>query len=237
MISGPFAPYARIRDGDHEIYIYRRIPRAAWWIAAYAAVLELCRHGRPLAFLAGVALASALSAASSTVTLSPIVDGAAVRAAHARPLAGEGLPATTADEARAYSEPARANYSHADDPTPAASETASAPQPSPREDPPAHVVLGDEQPDVEAILRAAASEFGVDADELVAIAWCESRFDPLAVGAAGEVGVLQFKVRTFVANAKLLGYGLEDLLDVRAQARTAAAKIAREGTWAWTCAR
>lgn len=45
---------------------------------------------------------------------------------------------------------------------------------------------------VEALIVATAHAYGVPARPLVALAKCESRLDPLAVGKAGERGVYQW---------------------------------------------
>lgn len=91
--------------------------------------------------------------------------------------------------------------------------------------------------EIERIIRAAALEFGVDAEALVRVALCESQLDLLAIGPVGELGVLQFQPRTFRANARRLGYTLADILDVRAQARVAAEMFSRGQSWQWSCAR
>lgn len=90
---------------------------------------------------------------------------------------------------------------------------------------------------IEQAIRAAALEFGVDQDALLRVAACESHLDPLAIGAADELGILQFRPKTFRANARTLGYTLADILDVRAQARVAAEMWSRGQQWQWTCAR
>ena len=91
--------------------------------------------------------------------------------------------------------------------------------------------------EIERIIRAAALEFGVDAEDLVRVALCESQLDLLAIGPVGELGVLQFQPRTFRANARRLGYTVADILDVRAQARVTAEMWSRGQQWQWTCAK
>ncbi len=41
------------------------------------------------------------------------------------------------------------------------------------------------------ILRHVAEEYGVDADLLHAVIWRESRFNPMAIGRRGEIGLMQ----------------------------------------------
>ena len=102
-----------------------------------------------------------------------------------------------------------------------------------REDPSAPIVLLD----VEAIIRAAAAEFGVDPDELVALAMCESTLRIDAVGHAQEIGLFQWRPRTWESNAPRLGYTILDLTDPVAQARLTALVLREDGGWRWTCAR
>lgn len=226
-----------------------RVMAVAFLVVFYRAIVV----GLALGLLIGSLIVSALSSASSTVSpLTSAVDGALVRAAHSPSDRMRRSAPLSADELGASTEPARTT-SHADD-TLAASEVAPAPQPNVltthglRDDPPAPVVLGSsfstkievakqEPLDIEATIRSAAAEFGVDADELVRVAFCESSFRPLAVGRAQEIGVLQFLPRTFEANARRLGYTIADITDVRAQARVAAEMWSRDQAWQWSCAR
>lgn len=89
-----------------------------------------------------------------------------------------------------------------------------------------------------AIIRAAAAEFGQDADRLTAVAWCESRHDSTAVGDRGAaVGLFQFHLPTWLRNAARLGYVGDLRSDPVASARVAAEMWARGQAWQWTCAR
>lgn len=90
--------------------------------------------------------------------------------------------------------------------------------------------------EIEQVIRAAALEFGVDQEALLRVAVCESQLDPLAIGPADELGILQFRPKTFRANARALGYTLTDILEVRAQARVAAEMWSRGQQWQWSCA-
>lgn len=40
-----------------------------------------------------------------------------------------------------------------------------------------------------------ATAYGVDPDWLISVAWCESKLDPFAIGAQGEVGLFQLHPR------------------------------------------
>ncbi|MDE3103183.1 MAG: transglycosylase SLT domain-containing protein [Chloroflexota bacterium] len=206
-------------------------------IVVYAAALELLRHGRPLAIAVGIALTllaqcSVLGGLVGTPrdrgTTGPVV--VSLPASPARAALAPSHEATPDQEAAggesrtAVPVAARAT---AIDETPASAPIVLTTHEAPPRDDPALVV---------ATIRAAALEFGIDPDRLVAIARCESNLDPLAVGAAGELGIMQFKPATFRANAAPLGYRIDQIFDVRAQARTAAQMLSRGQAWQWSCA-
>jgi soluble lytic murein transglycosylase-like protein len=73
---------------------------------------------------------------------------------------------------------------------------------------------------VPEIIAAAGAEYGVDADYLTSVAWCESDLDPGAVSPAGYYGLFQFDQQTWAA----FGYG--SIYDPVAQSRTAARMLA-----------
>jgi soluble lytic murein transglycosylase-like protein len=73
---------------------------------------------------------------------------------------------------------------------------------------------------VSGIIAAAAAEYGLDADYLTSVAWCESSLDPGAVSPAGYYGLFQFDQSTWAA------YGYGSIYDPVAQSRTAARMIA-----------
>jgi soluble lytic murein transglycosylase-like protein len=86
------------------------------------------------------------------------------------------------------------------------------------------------------VIISAAAEFGVDASEMLAVAYCESGYRPGAVNASsGATGLFQFMPLTFNRNAARLGYKPEDIWDITAQARTAAEMFSREQQWQWVC--
>ncbi len=89
--------------------------------------------------------------------------------------------------------------------------------------------------DVRLAIAEASREFGVDGLWLARVAYCESRFDRLAVGRAQEIGVFQFKPTTWVPNAIRLGYTVEHMTDVVAQSRVAAEMFSRGQAWQWSC--
>lgn len=95
--------------------------------------------------------------------------------------------------------------------------------------------------DARSIIRGAAAIYGVDPEILLAVAWCESRGNPLAVGDNGASwGIFQFAAGTFLANARRAGLPYEDAnlrMDVAASAMTAAYMFSIGEAKHWTCAR
>ena len=90
-----------------------------------------------------------------------------------------------------------------------------------------------------AIIRAAAVRHGLDPDELVAVARCESTLHRLAIGRAQELGIFQWKPTSWqqVARASGIGYSIERIFDIEAQAELAAWGIANGYRSWWSCAR
>ncbi len=93
--------------------------------------------------------------------------------------------------------------------------------------------------DVESIIRAFASEYGVDPEIMLAIARCESSLRAHAInGPFG--GIYQFLASTWSSNRKLMGLDPDPRLRFNAteSARTAAFKMSRDGFGAWpACSR
>jgi soluble lytic murein transglycosylase-like protein len=82
-------------------------------------------------------------------------------------------------------------------------------------------------PSVPEIITAAATENGVDPNELLSIARCESDLDPQAQSALGYHGLFQFDLETWAE------YGYGSIYDATAQARTAAELVAAGETERW----
>lgn len=74
---------------------------------------------------------------------------------------------------------------------------------------------------ITAAIRAAAHEFGVDADLLLSQAWAESSFNPYAVSEAGAQGLFQFMPATFAEWGPKVG--ASDPFDVTDSARVGSA--------------
>ena len=90
--------------------------------------------------------------------------------------------------------------------------------------------------DIEAIIRAAAAKYGVDAQQLLRVAWCESRYNPNAYNSAlGASGLFQFIPGTWAANSARAGYGGASVFDPVANANVAAWMFAHGQSGQWVC--
>lgn len=84
----------------------------------------------------------------------------------------------------------------------------------------------------QATFEAAAAHYGIDAGWLIAVARCESGFDPNAVGKHGEIGIMQFMPLTFA------DHGGTDIWDPVEQIWVAARMFSQGLACAhWVCAR
>lgn len=108
------------------------------------------------------------------------------------------------------------------------------PTPSPTQTPAAEaapVATGSYSGSVVDIIYAAAAEFGVSGDWMVAIAECESTLNPNAHNPAGYYGLFQYDQTTWAE----FGYG--SIYDPVAQARTTAELLAAGQSSRWpSCA-
>ena len=87
---------------------------------------------------------------------------------------------------------------------------------------------------VEAIIRAAAAEFGVGGDLMVRIARCESGLNPAAVNASsGALGLFQHLPRYWPGRAAGLGYSSADWSNPTANARVSAVLLRDGGPGHW----
>jgi soluble lytic murein transglycosylase-like protein len=90
--------------------------------------------------------------------------------------------------------------------------------------------------DIEAIIRAAAAANGADPDQLLRVAWCESRHNPGAYNpASGASGLFQFIPSTWATNSARAGYAGASAFDPVASANVAAWMFARGYANQWTC--
>ena len=89
--------------------------------------------------------------------------------------------------------------------------------------------------DVPALIVDAARRWGIDERVMLRIAWCESRYDPQARGAAGLAGVFQFAPITWSWVAERAGYPGASPFDPRANIEAAAFLYKTEGPKHWGC--
>lgn len=90
--------------------------------------------------------------------------------------------------------------------------------------------------EIEAIIRAAAARYGADAQQLLRVAWCESRYSPSAYnGILGASGLFQIIPGTWAANSVRAGYGGASVWDPVANANVAAWMFARGQAGQWAC--
>lgn len=89
--------------------------------------------------------------------------------------------------------------------------------------------------EIEAIIRDAAAAQGADAEQLLRVAYCESRFNPGAYNASGASGLFQFLPSTWAANSVRAGYAGASPFDPVAAANVAAWMFARGQAGQWVC--
>jgi len=90
--------------------------------------------------------------------------------------------------------------------------------------------------DIESLIRAAAATWGADPNQLLRVAWCESRYNPYAVNArSGAAGLFQFMPATWAANSVRAGYAGASAFDPVANANTAAFMFRNGQAWQWSC--
>ena len=86
-------------------------------------------------------------------------------------------------------------------------------------------------PPVEHALRTAAAVHGVPYPELRAVSWCESRWNPRAIGTVAR-GLFQFLPTTFARTP----YARRSILDPLANALATAWLVVQDGGWLeWDC--
>ena len=90
--------------------------------------------------------------------------------------------------------------------------------------------------EIQAIIRAAAAKYGVDADTLLRVAYCESGFNPNAYNSIlGASGLFQIIPGTWAANSVRAGYGGANVFDPVANANVAAWMFSRGQSGQWVC--
>ena len=90
--------------------------------------------------------------------------------------------------------------------------------------------------EIASIIRAAAAKYGADEAQLLRVAYCESRYDPLAYnGILGASGLFQIIPGTWRANSAASGYGGASVWDPVANANVAAWMFAHGQAGQWAC--
>lgn len=90
--------------------------------------------------------------------------------------------------------------------------------------------------DIESGIRDAAAAWGADPNQLLRVAWCESRYNPFAINArSGASGLFQFMPATWAANSARAGYAGASPFDTVASANTAAYMFRNGQAWQWAC--
>ena len=89
--------------------------------------------------------------------------------------------------------------------------------------------------EIEQIIRDAAAAQGADAEQLLRVAYCESRFNPGAYNASGASGLFQFLPSTWAANSARAGYAGASVFDPVASANVAAWMFVRGQAGQWVC--
>ena len=110
----------------------------------------------------------------------------------------------------------------------------SVPQPGAEVAVPLEAVAPDEV-DVQTVIRAAAQRYGVDAESMLQIAWCESRWDPSAEGPDGAAGLFQIIPETWMSITQRIGLDDASPFDPQANAEAAAWLMSTEGPQPWNC--
>jgi hypothetical protein len=90
--------------------------------------------------------------------------------------------------------------------------------------------------EIASIIGAAAEKYGVSVETLMRVAYCESRYDPLAYnGILGASGLFQIIPGTWRANSVAAGYGGASVWDPVANANVAAWMFSRGQARQWAC--
>jgi len=89
--------------------------------------------------------------------------------------------------------------------------------------------------EIETIIRDAAAAQGANPDQLLRVAFCESRYNPGAYNASGAAGLFQFMPGTWAANSVRAGFGGASVFDPVASANVAAYMFARGQAGQWVC--
>jgi soluble lytic murein transglycosylase-like protein len=90
--------------------------------------------------------------------------------------------------------------------------------------------------DVPEMIRDAAGRWGLDPNQMLRVAWCESKFDPGAYNrSSGASGVFQFVPRTWAWASAAVGQAQASPFDPAANVEAAAWLMKTQGARHWTC--
>jgi resuscitation-promoting factor RpfB len=89
--------------------------------------------------------------------------------------------------------------------------------------------------EIEQIIREAAAAQGADADQLLRVAFCESRYNPGAYNPSGASGLFQFMPATWAANSVRAGFAGASVWDPVASANVAAYMFRLGQSGQWVC--
>jgi len=90
--------------------------------------------------------------------------------------------------------------------------------------------------EIERIIREAAEAWGADPEQLMRVAWCESRYNPNAYNpTAQDTGLFQFIPETWRRESVRAGYGGASAFDPVASANTAAMLFSEGKSRLWVC--
>ena len=98
------------------------------------------------------------------------------------------------------------------------------------------VVTARQDLDVPEMIRDAAGRWGLDPNQMLRVAWCESKFDPGAYNrSSGASGVFQFIPRTWAWASAAVGQAQASPFDPAANVEAAAWLMKTQGPRHWTC--
>lgn len=89
--------------------------------------------------------------------------------------------------------------------------------------------------DVPALIIGASLRYGLDPERMLRVAWCESRWNPHALGPGGASGVFQFMWYTWSWASVDAGYAGASPFDPVANIEVASWLMATQGPRHWTC--
>jgi soluble lytic murein transglycosylase-like protein len=98
------------------------------------------------------------------------------------------------------------------------------------------VVAARPELDVPGMITDAAGRWGLDPNQMLRVAWCESKFDPGAYNrSSGASGVFQFIPRTWAWASAAVGQAQASPFDAAANVEAAAWLMKTQGPRHWAC--